>query len=110
MRKLPPVAEQFIEDFGLALAAEGLSRIAGRLLGLILMLDDGADLESLARQLRVSRASISTNTRMLESIGAIERYSIPGQRRILYRAVRTPQNRSMEAMAWRMRRTGDIVR
>ena len=110
MRKLPPVAEQFIEDFGLALAAEGLSRIAGRLLGLILMLDDGGDLETLARQLRVSRASISTNTRLLESVGAIERHSIPGQRRIVYRTARIPQNRAMEAISWRMRRTADIVR
>ena len=110
MARLPPVAERFIEDFGLALASEGLSRTAGRLLGLILMLDDGADLDSLAGHLHVSRASISTNTRLLESLGAIERYSVPGQRRMIYRAARTPQNRAMEAMVWRMRRTADIVR
>jgi DNA-binding transcriptional regulator GbsR (MarR family) len=110
VKKLPPVAEQFIEDFGLALEAEGLPRTAGRLIGLILMLDEGGDLETLAHQLRVSRASISTNTRMLESVGAIERYTIPGKRRIVYRSARIPQNRQMEAMGWRMRRTADIVR
>ena len=71
MRKLPPVARHFIEEFGLALASEGLSRTAGRLLGLILMLDDGGDLDFLATELHVSRASISTNTRLLESIGAM---------------------------------------
>src|SRR5262252_5919307 len=109
MRKLPPVAERFIEDFGLCLASQGLPRTAGRLLGLILMLDEGGDLESLAAQLRVSRASISTNTRLLESIGAIERHSIPGRRRMVYRAARTPQNRAMEAMMWRMRRTLDVL-
>jgi DNA-binding transcriptional regulator GbsR (MarR family) len=109
MRRLPPIAERFIEDFGLSLAAQGLPRTAGRLLGLILMLDDGGDLESLAAQLRVSRASISTNTRLLESIGAIERYSVPGQRRMVYRSARTPQNRAMEAMQLRMRRTLDVV-
>jgi DNA-binding transcriptional regulator GbsR (MarR family) len=110
MKKLPLVAERFIEDFGLSLASQGMPRTAARLLGLVLMLDEGADLESLAAQLRVSRASISTNTRLLESIGAIERHSIPGQRRIVYRAARTPQNRAMEAMVWRMRRTLDIIR
>lgn len=52
MQKLPPVAERFIEDFGLSLASQGFSRTAGRLLGLILMLDDGGDLESLAAHLR----------------------------------------------------------
>lgn len=110
MQKLPPVAERFIEAFGLALASQGLPRTAGRLLALILMLDDGGDLESLARQLHVSRASISTNTRLLESLGAIERHSVLGQRRSVYRASQTPQNRSMEAMVWRMRRAQDILR
>jgi len=110
MRKFPPIAERFIEDFGLSLASQGLPRTAGRLLGLILMLDEGGDLESLAAQLRVSRASISTNTRLLESIGAIERQTIPGRRRMVYRSARTPQNRAMEAMLSRMHRTLDIVR
>ena len=110
MQKLPPVAERFIEDFGLSLASQGFSRTAGRLLGLILMLDDGGDLESLAAHLRVSRASVSTNSRLLESIGAIERHSVPGRRRMVYRAARTPQDRALEAMAWRMRRTLDVVR
>jgi len=109
MRRLPPVAVRFIEDFGLCLASQGLPRTAGRLLGLILMLDDGGDLESLAAHLHVSRASISTNTRLLESIGAIERHSVPGRRRMVYRSARTPQNRAMEAMALRMRRTRDVV-
>lgn len=107
--KLPPVAHRFIEDFGLALASQGLSRTAGRLLGLILMLDDGGDLDFLARELHVSRASISTNTRLLESIGAIDRYSIPGQRRIVYRAARTQHDRAMEAIVMRMRRTLDVI-
>src|SRR5262249_15791681 len=88
MQKLPPVAGRFIEDFGLSLASQGFSRTAGRLLGLILMLDDGGDLESLAAHLRVSRASVSTNSRLLESIGAIERHSVPGRRRMVYRASR----------------------
>jgi hypothetical protein len=32
MQKLPPVAERFIEDFGLSLDSQGFSRTAGRLL------------------------------------------------------------------------------
>lgn len=109
MAPLPPIAQQFVEQFGLALADEGLSRTAGRLLALILLLDDGGDLEFLATQLHVSRASISTNTRLLESIGAIERHSIPGQRRIVYKAAQREVNRGMEAVLMRMRRTRDVV-
>ncbi len=109
MRKLPPVAQEFVEQFGLALAAEGLARTPGRVLGLILMLDDGGDLEFLATQLHVSRASISTSTRLLESMGAIDRHSVPGQRRIVYRAAARGHNRGMEAVLMRMRRTLDVV-
>ena len=107
--QLPPTVHRFIEDFGLALASQGLSRIAGRLLGLILLLDEGGDLDYLAHELHVSRASISTNTRLLESIGAIERQSVPGRRRIVYRAARTQQDRAIEAIVMRMRRTLDVV-
>ena len=35
-------------------------------------------LEELAKRLQVSRAGVSTNTRLLESLGAIERYSAVG--------------------------------
>src|SRR5262245_51048781 len=109
MPTLPLVAQHFIEQFGLALAAEGLSRTAGRLLGLILLLDEGGDLDFLAEQLHVSRASISTNTRLLESIGAIDRHSVPGQRRIVYRAAQRERDRGLEAVLFRMRRTRDVV-
>jgi DNA-binding transcriptional regulator GbsR (MarR family) len=109
VRTLPASAQQFIENFGLALASEGLPRTAARLLGLILMLDEGGDLEFLADQLNVSRASISTSTRLLESIGAIERHSIRGQRRIVYKAAQHGRNRGMEGVLFRMRRTRDVV-
>jgi DNA-binding transcriptional regulator GbsR (MarR family) len=109
MRSLPPSAQEFIEQFGLALAAEGLPRTAARLLGLILMLDEGGDLEFLAEQLHVSRASISTSTRLLESVGAIERHSVRGQRRIVYKASQQGRNRGMEGVMFRMRRTRDVV-
>jgi DNA-binding transcriptional regulator GbsR (MarR family) len=109
MPTLPPSAQQFVEQFGLALAAEGLPRTAARLLGLILMLDEGGDLEFLAGQLHVSRASISTSTRLLESVGAIERHSVRGQRRIVYKAAQQGRNRGMEGVLFRMRRTRDVV-
>jgi len=103
MQHLPPVAVRFIEDFALALAASGMPRTAGRIIGRLLMLDQGAGLDDLARQLRVSRASISMNTRLLESLGAIERRSLPGQRRILYRVSDFRYVRFTEAALARMR-------
>jgi DNA-binding transcriptional regulator GbsR (MarR family) len=43
-------------------------------------------LEELANRLQVSRGSVSTNTRLLESHGMVRRSSRPGDRRTYYRA------------------------
>src|SRR5262249_20318748 len=40
----------------------------------------------------------------------VDRHTIPGQRRVLYRAAETPRNRAMAGISWRMRRTADVVR
>ena len=110
MVSLPPVAERFIEDFALAIEASGMPRTAGRIIGLLLMLDEGAGLEELAKRLQVSRAGVSTNTRLLESLGAIERYGAVGQRRVQYRVADFRYVRFTEAALTRMRRIQGIAR
>ncbi|UCH28074.1 MAG: MarR family transcriptional regulator [Trueperaceae bacterium] len=71
---------------GLSLAHQGLPRMAGRLLGALLIADPPEQsAEELAQTLKASRGSISTMTRMLEAPGLIERVSKPGDRRVYYR-------------------------
>ncbi len=41
MEQPPPVAVRFIEDFALALSGAGMPRTAGRIIGLLMMLDQG---------------------------------------------------------------------
>jgi DNA-binding transcriptional regulator GbsR (MarR family) len=91
----------FIERMGLALEADGLPRIAGRIFGLLLVSEDACSLDDLARELRVSKGSVSTNARMLDQRGVLERISRPGDRRDYYRV---PPDLFSHTMAQRVAR------
>jgi len=72
---------QFIEHMGQLAEGEGLPRIAGRILGVLMLDAHTRSLDELALQLAVSRASISTNGRLLQGMGLIQRVTVPGDRR-----------------------------
>jgi len=78
---------EFVERMGLALESDGLPRIAGRIFGLLLLSEDCRSLDDLATELGVSKASVSTNARLLEQRGVLERNSRPADRRDYYRVV-----------------------
>ena len=72
----------FIEEFGLFFQQRGLPRMAGRILGRLLISDPPhQSIDELAQALVASKGSISTATRMLIQMGLIERISFPGERR-----------------------------
>ena len=77
--------DRFIEQMGLIMAADGLPRIGGRLLALLLITEDEVSLDDIARRLRVSKPSVSTNARLLEQRGVIEKVSRTADRRDYYR-------------------------
>jgi DNA-binding MarR family transcriptional regulator len=77
-------ADSFIERMGLASESDGLSRIAGRLFGVLLLGDEPRSLDALADQLGVSKASVSTEARRLVERGVAERVGKPGDRRDYY--------------------------
>jgi len=91
----------FIERMGLALESDGLPRIAGRIFGLLLVSEDCRSLDDLAAELRVSKGSVSTNARLLEQRGVLERMSRPADRRDYYRV---PPDLFMHTMAQRLAR------
>ncbi len=104
--------ERFIEGMGLALEEDRLPRIAGRLVGLLIVSPRPQRFDHLAERLRVSRGSISTNTRLLENMGVIERVTRPGDRRDYFRINEQPglllriadRFRDRQAMAEEMKR------
>ena len=91
----------FIETMGLALESDGLPRIAGRIFGLLLVSEDARSLDDLAAELRVSKASISTNARLLEHRGVLEQVSRPADRRDYYQV---PHDLFSHTMAQRVAR------
>ena len=77
--------DDFVERMGLLMEQEGLPRIAGRLIGFLLLHESAFSLDELAERLQVSKASVSTNARLLEQAGILERIGSPGDRRDFYR-------------------------
>jgi DNA-binding transcriptional regulator GbsR (MarR family) len=62
----------------------GLSRIGGRLLGLLMIAEEPLSLDDMATALSVSRASISTNIRLVTTTRMAELVTKPGDRRDYY--------------------------
>ena len=78
--------ENYIEEVGMRLEQSGMTRMAGRVLGALLVADPAEQsADELADTLQASRGSISTATRYLIQLGFIERMSKPGERRDFFR-------------------------
>jgi DNA-binding transcriptional regulator GbsR (MarR family) len=97
-------AQQFIERSGIFFQSEGLPRIGGRIFGFLLLEDQAVSIDSIAQELRVSKPSVSTNTRILERWGFLERVGQSGDRRTYYRIAPDLVHRTLLQRVERMRR------
>ena len=78
--------KQFVEEVGMFFEQTGLPRMAGRILGWLLISDPPyQSTDELAEALMASKGSISTMTRLLIQFGLIERVSLPGIRHTYFR-------------------------
>jgi len=78
--------KHLVEDVGLLLEAEGIPRMAGRILGWLLICNPPHQtIDEMAAALQASKGSISTMTRYLIQLGLVERVGLPGQRRDYFR-------------------------
>jgi len=76
----------FIEDIGLYFEQMGLPRMAGRILGALLISDPPSQsITDLGERLHASKSSISIMARLLMERGLIERVASPMPRRDYYR-------------------------
>lgn len=75
---------QFIEQVGVTTEGDGLPRIAGRLFGYLLLSPGARSLDEIAETLAVSKASASTDARLLLHHGWLRRVSQPGDRKDYY--------------------------
>src|SRR3712207_6199840 len=100
---LDPADEEFVERVGRFFEGDGAPRTSGRMLGLLLLQSREMSIDEIADRLKVSRASVSTNARNLETWQVVERVSHMGDRRDFYRIApgleRTLLRHRMERMA-----------
>lgn len=75
---------RFIERMGLLAQSDGLSRIAGQIWAVLIVSDDPVSSSELVGLLRISKASVSTNTCFLERLGIVERRTLPGERQVFF--------------------------
>jgi len=75
-QKLSPELTRFIESMGMYFESQGTPRIGGRILGLLMVAHEPLSADDIAKILKVSRASVSTNMRLLTGSGMIEKTSI----------------------------------
>lgn len=94
----------FIEKIGVIAQTEGLPRIAGRILAMLLYDGERISFRQLADALQVSRGSISSSVRILESQQLIKRVAKPGDRQDYFQVVDNAFANMVEASASRARR------
>lgn len=102
-------ADRFIEALGLISQTEGLPRISGQILGLLLLAEGPMSLDEIAGSLGISKASASTNTRLLEARGMAVKSARKGSRRDLWTAEPDPQRRVLPMLAERFRRHARMI-
>lgn len=102
--------EYFIEQMGLITQADGGPRIAGRIVGLLIAEGRAFSLGEMAERLKISKASASTNARMMASSGMIRQTSRAGDRQDYYELGENPYSRMMERVSTRMRAIATTVR
>ncbi len=77
---------EYVERFGRYWEASGGNRGQGKILGYLLVCDPPhQSSRQLRESLKLSAGSVSTNTRLLEQLGMVERLTFPGDRATYYR-------------------------
>src|SRR3954454_10933485 len=105
MTPLSDSIRRYVDETGLLLENAGLPRIAGQVLGWLQVCEpETQSLAAIASALGVSRASVSTSSRLLEHVGILERTIQPGDRRDYYRICRDAWHRFMQTRIDTMRR------
>jgi len=101
--------DEFVERMGLIAEGDGLSRTAGRIMGLMVIEGGPLSFAELAQRLEVSRGSVSMNTRFLERLGVIERVARRGDRRDYFQLAPKPYVRLLDGSVDRMMKAHSVV-
>jgi len=103
--ELSAARADFIEKMGILAQMDGMPRIAGRLFAMLVFDGRRYSFSELAEALQVSRASVSTNVRLLEEREVIRRVARPGDRQDYFELGEAPYERLLRGAALRAGRT-----
>ena len=79
-------------------------------MGLLVVEGGPLSFSQLTQRLKISRGSVSTNTRLLERLGVIERVARRGAREDWFDLTPTPFGRLLDGSAARIRKAQSVVR
>jgi DNA-binding transcriptional regulator GbsR (MarR family) len=99
----------FVEEMGRAVGQDGLTRIAGRIFAYLLLSDAPASLDVISEDLGVSKASVSTEARRLETRGVLLRSRKSGDRRDYYTVAGDFHARRLEEAIGRWSRVREVL-
>ncbi len=100
----------FIERLGFMAEADGLTRITGRIWGLLVVSGKAMAPAQIAGALKISRASVSLNMKALETFDLVELQTRPGDRQKYYAMRARPYAAMIEALARRTAASSAMVR
>lgn len=83
-QRMTPELHRFIQHMGGYFEGSGVPRIGGLILGLLIISHEPLSAEQIASTLKISRASISTNFRVLAAAGLAERFTSHADRTTYY--------------------------
>jgi DNA-binding transcriptional regulator GbsR (MarR family) len=106
---MDPETSRFTDRLAVLFENDGQPPIAGRIFGLLLLSDDALSLDQLAEDLGVSKASASTNARLLAQLGVVEQARRPGSRRDYYGIAPDLFERSMAQRLARWQRFTEAI-
>ncbi|PJE28759.1 DNA-binding transcriptional regulator GbsR, MarR family [Pseudooceanicola antarcticus] len=101
--------EDFIQTMGLMWSADGGPRIAGQIMGYLLLEGEPRTLAQMCDALQISKGSASTNARLLEAKGLARRVHPVGSRQDAFLAVPHPGPSMLKTVALRLRRQADEI-
>ncbi|MFP3334732.1 hypothetical protein SB761_28985, partial [Pseudomonas sp. SIMBA_064] len=74
----------FIEEIGLDYERQNLPRVAGRIMGLLMVTNGPLSSQQIASTLQISLGAVSTNVNLLIQVGIVEKKTLIGDRMNYY--------------------------
>ena len=84
LRNITPEVLTFIEEIGLDYERQHLPRVAGRIMGLLMVTNGPLSSQQISSTLQISLGAVSTNVNLLIQIGIVEKKTLIGDRMNYY--------------------------